>query len=141
MKHTADKIAAPRAQKGVTLMELMIVLAVIGIMGAIAYPNYKNYVQRSARSEGKAALMTLASKQEQYFTNNKTYAANLADVNMTALTEGGKYQLEIVSATSNAYSLRAVPQGGQTQDTDCANLTLDSKGTKGASGSLGAECW
>jgi type IV pilus assembly protein PilE len=133
---------------GFTLIELMIVLAIVGILAAISYPSYKDSVYKSRRSEAKAALMDLAARQEQYFTNNKTYADTLAKLGITtATTPGGWYTLiapsnvPLVSGTIITYTLRANPNNDQVNDLKCASLTLTHTGVKSATGTTPAACW
>ena len=122
-----------RAQKGVTLVELMIVVVIISILGAIAYPSYRNQVIRSARTEGKVALEQRALALEKCFTRYLAYnSANCPAAQPAANgnTPNGKYSVAISNATATTFTLTATPQGGQVNDTQCGNLLIDQTGSR-----------
>ena len=148
MKTTTYCTPAKTRVFGFTLIELMIVVLIMSILGAIAYPGYRNYVLRAARSEGKASLVTVASKQEQFFQNNKTYTTDISgDLNEATMSETGKYTITAAAdagcTIATCYLLTATRAGGQTDDSDCGDFTLNSAGTKGVLNATksASECW
>ena len=144
-----------RRQKGVTLLELMIVVVIIAIISAFAYPSYTQFVLRAKRTAGTSMLLQIADRQQQFFMDNKRFAANLTRLGYPANTvmideEGAVvadgstdriYNISVSASTATTYTLTAAPQLVQaSKDTKCGSLSLSNAGAKGYSGS-GGDCW
>ena len=146
------------AQKGFTLIELMITVAVIGILAAIAYPSYTQYVQRARRSEAKAVLLQDATILERNFTmanrydntfNNGTGTATSGLIILQSPVSGTLvYNITVTFATTPAtdFTLTATPSPTGSMAADaCGAFTLTNAGLQGAAGvttgAIVAECW
>ena len=63
--------------RGFTLIELLVVIAIIGVLVAIAAPSYADYVRRGRIVEAVTRLSDQRVRMEQYFLDNRRYAAIL----------------------------------------------------------------
>ncbi|WP_084358207.1 pilin [Pseudomonas nitroreducens] len=91
-----------KAQKGFTLIELMIVIAIIGILAAIALPQYQDYTIRTKVSEG----ITLASAAKTAVTDTFSSRSQgaVADYAGTGPAADSSYGYEF-TATTNVASI------------------------------------
>jgi type IV pilus assembly protein PilE len=60
---------------GFTLIELMVAVAILAILSAIAVPAYSDYILRSHIASATSGLSAASAQMEQYFQDNRTYAA------------------------------------------------------------------
>ena len=130
--------------RGFTLIEVLIVVAIVAILATIAIPSYNEYVVTTRRSDAQIALLDLSARLERFFSDNNTYAGAAIPALYPATSPEGFYNMQITNTTATSYNIQAVPQGAQAaDDTECATLTFNSLGQKGATGTATnpLDCW
>lgn len=148
-------IKQARLQSGITLIELMVVVAIVAIIAAFAYPSYQRYVITTKRAVAQNALLQVADRQQQFFMDNKQFAADLTDLGFNAnpyvVAEDGTsttagdgqavYSISLSNVTATTWTATAAPLHGQlSRDTDCGSLSVTHTGSKGNTGGS-SNCW
>src|SRR5687767_15240544 len=106
---------------------------------AVALPSYRAHLVKQSRSAAQSELIEIASMQEKIYLNSNAYTTNLAGNytgvatgglgRTTSKTNDGKYDLALVGAAANSYTLTATPVSGSSQASDGV-ITLNSNGTR-----------
>jgi type IV pilus assembly protein PilA len=91
------------AQKGFTLIELMIVVAIIGILAAIAIPQYQDYIARSQVTRVVGELSALKTSAEEQLMRGETPSGDGSAVGFTGSD---------LLATTNGFALDFTGAGG-----------------------------
>jgi type IV pilus assembly protein PilE len=129
---------------GFTLIELVIVIAIVAILAAIAIPSYRRHVLHGNREAAESLMLEIASAQERYMIDNRSYAPDTAtlgyasSVQPPAVSSNYNVTLAPQAGPPPSYVITATPINGQLDDTTCATLTLAGNGTKTPNP---ATCW
>ncbi|MDT3718926.1 pilin [Pseudomonas oryzihabitans] len=99
------------AQKGFTLIELMIVVAIVGILAAVAIPAYQDYTVRARVSEGLSLASPARTAVAENAANGATdlgagWSAPGATANVSSVTVASNTGVITINTTSKAGSVQ-----------------------------------
>jgi type IV pilus assembly protein PilE len=102
-----------RANRGFTLIEVMIAVAVVAILAALALPSYRNYVIRGNIPEATSRLLTKQVQMEQWFQDQRTYVGGPGCTTDTTSSNLFDFRCNDGSdaVTATAYIITAVGKG------------------------------
>ena len=121
-----------RCHRGFSLIELVVAMAVVGILAAISYSGYTAQMKKSRRSEAETTLMDIAQRQQQYLLDARSYAPDVATLNVTVpAAVSSFYTITIVAPAGPppTFTATATPIAGSVQAGDYT-LTSDNSGAK-----------
>ena len=133
------------AQKGFTLIELMIVIAIIGILAAIALPAYQDYTKRARVGEALSLAGGAKTAVTEFYSSNNSWPASNAEAGLAPAADikgntvtsvdaaGGKITVKVndkVDSSTSANTLVLSPSassGSVTWSCKTSETTINKK--------------
>jgi type IV pilus assembly protein PilE len=139
----------------------MVTIVIGAILLAIAVPSYTSQMRKSRRTEARAALLDLATREERFLSLNNAYTDNSKNLGYSnantpvanQVVGSGYYQITVPAptaagvATAASFAATATPVAGKSQvnDAQCASFTVLSNGMQSSLDANGnnttATCW
>lgn len=125
------------ANRGFSLIEVMVVVAILSILASIALPAYSEYVTRGKIPDATSSLAVKRAQLENFFDNNRTYAGFDCT---TGATVNFDFSCSVQDASS--YTVQATGKGTMAGFV----FTIDQSNQKATTGvpsgwTTNANCW
>lgn len=118
------------AERGFSLIELMIALVVVSVLVSIALPAYQDSIRKSRRADAQGILLDIAQREQQWFIDNRRFAASLEDLGVTIPSDTARFyefSLALDAGPPPDYTVTATPIGSQSSD---VTLSINRAGQK-----------
>jgi prepilin-type N-terminal cleavage/methylation domain-containing protein len=114
--------------KGFTLIELLIVVVIIGILAAIAIPRFASTKGKAFDAAAKTDLRNAMTAQEAHYSDNQTYAADVADLDFAGTTN---VTTAVTAGDAGSYAMcsqHAESTNGWSVDSDVGEIEIEAAG-------------
>ena len=88
------------AERGFTLIELIVNIAIIGILVAIAIPMFSAYRRRAYDIDVKSNIKSAITTQEAYFTDHLSYTSALGDLVAWGFKQSGAVDIGVTGSST-----------------------------------------
>jgi prepilin-type N-terminal cleavage/methylation domain-containing protein len=92
------------AERGFSLIEMLIAMSVVTLLAAIAIPQYREVRERGYIATMRGDLRNLAVIEESHFYDTSTYTASLATLEAKGFRKSGGTLVQVHEATSIGWS-------------------------------------